>query len=136
MRKKLVPILSIIGITMLVGLLFYDSSSPEKNVFEKTFYLDATYFPDKKMVEISFEDKSSNTNSATLEILGMDESFQRTYHDSSFTEKVSFPEPPSFGWKIHPITLIIDHKTLGEVAMKTEIHNLGDPSPPVIYGRP
>lgn len=135
MVRKIVAIFSLIAITALVGVFLYDSNSSEK-IYEQTFRVDATYYPEQKIVKITFDDKSKNTNSVILEILGMDKSYQKTFHESSFTQIVDLMEPSSYGWKIHPITLLVDHKTLGKVAIKTEIHNQDQPIPPVIYGLP
>lgn len=124
-----------IVITILVGMFIFDTNSYEKTSYEKTFYVDATYYPEQKIVKITFEDKSNGTNSIVLEILGMETSFQKTFTGSQFTQTVDL-QPSSFGWKIHPITLLVDHQTLGKVAIKTEIHNQDQPSPKVIYGKP
>jgi len=71
-----------------------------------------------------------------MEILGMDESFQKTFSDSEFIEIVPFPNEPKYGWAIHPIVLEIDHDELGHIQLKTEIHPFGDAIPPVIYSTP
>jgi hypothetical protein len=66
----------------------------------------------------------------------MDESFQKTFLSSEFEETISFPIPPKYGWEIHPVTLLIDHDELGKVSIKTEIRPDGEPTAPVIYGKP
>jgi hypothetical protein len=81
-------------------------------------------------------DKTKKTNHVVLEILGMDESFQKTLVGSEFVETVQFQTPPKYGWKIHPVTFLIDHQELGTVSLKTEIHSYGQPAPPIIYGNP
>jgi hypothetical protein len=76
------------------------------------------------------------TNKVVLEILGMDKSFQKIFSGSKFSETVQIQYPSTYGWKIHPVTFLIDHSTLGKVSLKTEIHSEGQPAPPIIYGNP
>ena len=52
--------------------------------------MEAIYY-DSGHVEISYFDKSAKTNSVVMEILGMEESFQKTFSDSEFIEIVPFP---------------------------------------------
>jgi len=133
MAKK-IAIISIVGIT-LFGLFFLSDSTSNKDVLKSTFEVDATYY-DTGYVEISYMDKSNNTDQVVLEILGMDESFQKTLSGSKFVESVPFPSISPYGWKVHPVTFLISHKDLGQVSLKTEIHSYGEPAPPVIYGYP
>lgn len=111
------------------------TGTDDKDILRQTFQVEAIYY-DSGHVEISYFDKSNNTNSVVMEILGMDESFQKTYYGSEFIEIIPFPHKPKYGWAIHPIVLEIEHKELGHIQLKTEIHPLGDPAPPVIYARP
>ena len=134
MAKKILPIISVVVITLL-GVFFLFDSGSNKDVLKSTFEIDATYY-DAGYVEISYLDKTSKTNHVVLEILGMDESFQKTLTGSNFVETVPFPVLPKYGWQVHPVTFLIDHQELGKVSLKTEIHNQGEPAPPVIYGVP
>lgn len=134
MIKKVIPAISVIVITLLALLFMSDLISQNDNTLKSTFVVDATYY-DSGYVEISFLDKTKKTNHVVLEILGMDESFQKTLSGSEFVEHVQFPNIPKYGWKVHPVTFLIDHQELGKISLKTEIHFLGEPSPPVIYGR-
>lgn len=134
MAKKIIPIISIIVITVL-ALLFLSGSSPNKDIIKSTFEIDATYY-DAGYVEIAYHDKSEKTNHVVLEILGMDESYQKTLSGSKFVETVQFPVVPKYGWQVHPVTFLIDHQELGKVSLKTEIHPYGKPAPPIIYGNP
>lgn len=134
MAKKIITAISIIVITVL-GLLFLSGSSSNKDILKSTFEIDATYY-DAGYVEISYLDKSEKTNHVVLEILGMDESFQKTLSGSKFVETVPFPTVPKYGWQVHPVTFLIDHQELGKVSLKTEIHPYGEPAPPIIYGNP
>ena len=134
MAKKIFPIISIAVITAL-GLFFIFDSDSNKDVLKSTFEIDATYY-DAGYVEISYLDKTTKTNHVVLEILGMDESFQKTLSGSEFVETVLFPVTPKYGWKVHPVTFLIDHEDLGKISLKTEIHPYGEPAPPIIYGNP
>jgi hypothetical protein len=134
MAKKIIPIISVIVITVL-GIFFIFDSNSNKDTLKSTFEIDATYY-DQGYVEISYLDKTSKTNYVVLEILGMDESFQKTLSGSKFVETVPFPTLPKYGWQVHPVTFLIDHQELGKISLKTEIHNYGEPSRPIIYGMP
>ena len=99
------------------------------------FEIEAIYY-DSGNVEISFLDTSGKTYGVSLEILGMDEPFQKSFPGSKFIEIVPFPNEPKYGWAIHPILLEITHSELGNVQLKTEIHPLDEPTPSVVYSGP
>ena len=133
-RKLLSPIF--LGVfTVLAIVLLTGGGSDDKDELRQTFQVNAVYY-DTGHVEVEFLDKSEKTNSVVMEILGMDETFQKTFSDSHFIEIVPFSNEPKYGWEIHPVVLEIDHPELGHVQLKTEIRPLGDPSAPVIYSRP
>jgi len=135
MKKQFIAALSVIVITLL-GLFFLFGTGPQnKDVLKSTFEIDATYY-DEGFVKISYMDKTNKTNHVVLEILGMEKSFQKTLVGSEFVETVEFSTPPKYGWKIHPVTFLIDHQALGQVSLKTEIHSFGEPAPAIIYGNP
>ncbi|AJW70706.1 hypothetical protein [Nitrosopumilus adriaticus] len=135
MAKKLGPPI-FLGIFTVLALVFLTGgATDDKDDLRQTFQVDAVYY-DTGHVEISFFDKSEKTTTVVMEILGMDESFQKTFSDSQFIEIVPFPTEPKYGWAIHPVVLEIDHADFGHVQLKTEIHLLGDPAPPVIYSKP
>ena len=135
MAKKFVPIISVLIISGLAGLFFFDVSNKNDSTLENIFFLDATFYEDEQYVEITFEDKSQSTNSAVLEILGMETSFQKTFVGSNFIERVDFVNEPKYGWQIHPITVQVKHSELGKIGLKTEIHYENEPAPPIIYSR-
>ncbi|AJM92420.1 hypothetical protein [Nitrosopumilus piranensis] len=135
MAKKILPAISL-GVLTIIALVFLTGGgTDDKDVLRQTFEVDAVYY-DTGHVEIAFVDKSEKTNSVVMEILGMDETFQKTFYDSQFIEIVPFPNEPKYGWAVHPIVLEIEHLELGHIQLKTEIHPLGDSIPPVIYSRP
>ncbi len=133
MARKLIPIISVIAISALGILFFFDSSSNDNALLENTFDVDAIYYENQGIVEIIFNDNSQKTNSVVLEILGMDETFQKTFSGSSFVERVQFDSTPKYGWKIHPVTLDVEHQELGKVGIKTEIHSENEPTPSLIF---
>ena len=135
MAKKLGPPI-FLGIFTVIAIIFLTGgASDDKDILRQTFDVEAVYY-DTGHVEVSYSDNSDKTTAVVLEILGMDETFQKTFSDSEFIEIVPFPNEPKYGWAIHPIVLEIDHEELGHIQLKTEIHPLGEPVPPVIYSTP
>ncbi len=135
MARKIVPAISLGIITVFAIIFLSGGGTDDKDILRQTFQINAVYY-DSGHVEISFLDKSGQTDLVIMEILGMDETFQKSFSDSQFIEIVPFPNVPKYGWAIHPIVLDIDHEDLGHIQLKTEIHPLGQPSSPVIYSRP
>jgi hypothetical protein len=138
MAKKLGAPIALGVVTVLAILLLTGTDNDNKEILKSTFSIEAVYFDESNdgYIQIIFKDKSEKTNAVVLEVLGMGESFQKTFVSSEFTEVISFPIPPKYGWEIHPVTLLIDHEELGKVSIKTEIRPYGEPSAPVIYGNP
>ncbi len=135
MARKIIPAISLGIITVLAIVFLAGGGTDDKDVLRQTFQIEAICY-DSGHVEVSYFDKSGKTNSVVMEILGMEESFQKTFPDSEFIEIVPFPNLPKYGWPVHPIVLEIDHKEFGHIQLKTEIHPLDEPIPPVIYSRP
>ena len=135
MARKILPVISLGIITVFAIIFLGGGGADDKDALSQTFHVDAVYY-DSGNVEISFLDKSGKTDFVIMEILGMDESFQKSFGGSQFVETVSFPHPPKYGWAIHPIVLEIEHMELGHIQLKTEIHSVDQPLPPVIYSRP
>ena len=135
MAKKLGPPL-VLGVFTILALVFLTGgATDDKDPLRENFKINAIYY-DAGYVEVSYVDKSDKTNSVTLEILGMETSFQKTFSDSEFIEIIQFPNVPKYGWEIHPIVMEIEHDEFGHVQLKTEIHELDSPSPNTIYSTP
>ena len=135
MAKKLGPPL-VLGVFTILALVFLTGgATDDKDPLRENFKINAIYY-DTGYVEVSYLDKSDKTNSVTLEILGMETSFQKTFSDSEFIEIIQFPNIPKYGWEIHPIVMEIEHEEFGHIQLKTEIHDLNDPSPNTIYSTP
>ena len=132
MAKKLgAPIA--LGVLTIMALVFLTGGgNDDKEILRQTFQVNAVYY-ESGHVEISFFDKSEKTTSVVMEILGMDESFQKEFVGFEFIEIVPFPNVPKYGWEIHPVVLEVEHEEFGHVQIKTEIHLLDEPAPPVIY---
>lgn len=145
MAKKLGAVISLVVVTVLAILFLTGTGNGNKEILKLTFSIEAVYFDESNnddldsgdgYIQITFKDKSEKTNAVVLEVLGMEKSFQKTFVDSEFVEIISFPSTPKYGWKIHPVTLLIDHEELGKISLKTEIRPYGEPSAPIIYGNP
>lgn len=135
MGKKVISIISIIPITILGGIFFYDTNSINQQVLEKTLLVDAIYYENEEFVEITFNDNSQKTNHVILEILGLKDSYQKTFTVSSFVERIQFSNSPKYGWQIHPIVLVVDHEEFGKIEIKTEIHSVYEPPRPIIFSK-
>ena len=133
-RKLGAPI--VLGVVTVLALLFLTGGgTDDKDILRQTFQIEAVYY-ETGHVEISYLDKSDKTISVVMEILGMEETFQKTYSGSEFIEIVPFPNVPKYGWPIHPVVFEIEHEEFGHIQLKTEIHPLDEDIPPVIYSRP
>lgn len=133
MKRKIVPLLSVVILSLLVVVFFYDVGTIDKKKLEDNFSIDALYNEDTGVVEIIYKDKMQKTNSATLEILGMANSFQKTFYQSDFVEYVKFGGTPKYGWQIHPVTILVEHAEFGKIGIKTEIHAPNDQVPGIIF---
>lgn len=101
--------------------------------YSAIFYLDATFHEDKKYIQIKFDDISEKTSNVTLEILGMEQSFQKKFTGSHFDIQVPFSGVPEYGWKSMPITLVVEHQEFGKVGLKTDVRDYGHPSNKIIF---
>ena len=135
MAKKLGPPIFLGVFTVLAIIFLTGGGSDDNDILRQTFQIEAIYY-DSGHVEVSYLDKSDQTNSVVLEILGMDDSFQKIFYDSEFIEIVQFPNVPKYGWEVHPIVIEIEHEEFGHIQLKTEIHLVDEPIPNIIYSRP
>ncbi|MFB5630975.1 MAG: hypothetical protein ACE5RN_05275 [Nitrosopumilaceae archaeon] len=135
MPKKIIPVISITLISIFAALFLFESLSLDRELYSRTFVVDAIYFPEEGNVEISFLDNSGKTKSVVLEILGMSESFQKNYTGSEFTQKVPFLSVPQYGWKTNPVTFVVEHEEFGTIGIKTEIHASNEPPTTIIFSK-
>lgn len=117
--------------TILAILLLVDGRDPG---YAGTLEVGATY--EGGEARITFSDKSGEARGAVMEVLGLPETFQRSYVGYEFEDIVPFAGTPANGWAAHPVVILVDHPTLGEVQVKTEIRPAGEPAAPVLYSKP
>ncbi|CAE6498337.1 MAG: hypothetical protein QXE84_06355 [Candidatus Nitrosotenuis sp.] len=103
--------------------------------YSQIFHVDALFDPEKKSVQITFDDTTKKTKRVTLEILGMESSFQRIFESSSFTTYVPFGSAPQYGWRSMPVTFVAEHEELGKIGIKIDIHNVGEPRGSIIFSQ-
>lgn len=119
---------AVAAVTALAALALYAAIVPGTPVPEG-IEISATY--EDGTATITYSDSSGGTEGVVMEILGMEETFHRTY-GSDFVEEVGFAAPPRHGWAVHPVVLDITHSEHGEIRLKTEIRGAGEPPAPVI----
>lgn len=127
-NKKIILTVAFTIIIFGVGMSISQNISTQKK-YSDVFFLDGMFYPDKKQVIITFSDKTKKSTSVVLEILGMETSFQKILNGPNFTLAVPFDSEPEYGWKVTPITLVVDHPEFGKIGIKTNIHNKGESSP-------
>lgn len=103
--------------------------------YSSTFSVNATWHPDRGEVVIMYNDASLLTESVTLEVLGLAETFQKVRAESSFVETLEFDGVPKHGWRAHPVVFDVTHTELGNITIKTEVYGPGDPPSNTIYGK-
>ena len=121
MNKKIVIAAVATIIAFAIGLSVFQSYQVQQK-YAGVFDIDATYYSDKGNVQIVFTDNTGKATKTTLEILGMEESFQRTFDGPSFSITVPFEKEPEYGWKTVPVTVVVEHPEFGKVGLKTDIH--------------
>ena len=134
MNRKIIATASIIAIIAIVFTVTSNSTLDESTI-SKTIFVDAVYEPESEIVKITYNDNSKKTNWATLEILGMEETFHKEFSQSSFIEIVQINSEPKYGWSTIPVVFSINHNEFGEIGLKTEIYEQGELKPRIIYSK-
>jgi len=134
MNRKIIATASIIVIIAIVFTATSNSTLDESTI-SKTIFVDAVYEPESEIVKITYNDNSKKTNLATLEILGMEETFHKEFSQSSFIEIVQINSEPKYGWSTIPVVFSINHDEFGEIGLKTEIYEQGELKPRIIYSK-
>ena len=134
MNRKIIATASIIAIIIIVFTITSNSTLDESTI-SKTIFVDAVYEPESEIVKITYNDNSKKTNLATLEILGMEETFHKEFSQSSFIEIVQINSEPKYGWSTIPVVFSINHNEFGEIGLKTEIYEQGELKPRIIYSK-
>ena len=110
--KKTSHIIIIAIVVAGVALGAIDQLNTKESYILDEIDFDAIYLENKQTVQISFIDKSNKTQSAVLEILGMDVTYHKEYEfddNSEFVENMYLKEIPKYGWKTTPVILEIQH---------------------------
>jgi hypothetical protein len=132
MNKKIV--LAAVGTIIAFGIgISISQSIKTSEKYSEIFYLDATFYKDRKYIQIKFDDATEKTSSVTLEILGMEQSFQKKFSGPHFDIQVPFDGVPQYGWKSMPITLVAEHQEFGKIGLKTEVRDYGQPPNKIIF---
>ena len=134
MNRKIIAVASIIAIVAIVISVTSDSALDESTI-SQTIFVDAIYDPKNKIIKITYNDNSKKTNLATLEILGMEETFHKEFARSSFVETVQINSEPKYGWSTTPVVFSINHDQFGKIGLKTEIYEQGESKPRIIYSK-
>ena len=134
MNKKIIAVASIIAI-MAIVLSVSSNSALDESTISQTIFVDAVYDPKNKIVKITYNDNSEKTNTVTLEILGMEETFHKEFTRSSFIETVQINSEPKYGWATTPVVFSINHDEFGKIGLKTEIYEQGESKPRIIYSK-
>ena len=133
--KKTTSVIIIAIIIAGIAFSLADQFDSDNSVILDQIEFNAVYLESETIVKISFDDKSKNTKSAILEILGMDVTYHKEYifnDESSFIEMVYLEKIPKYGWETTPVTLEINHSQFGKIGLKTEIYEQGDSIPKII----
>lgn len=135
MNRKITLAVILTIIVFGVGIsVVQNAQNSEK--YSGIFHLDATFYKEKKYVEITFDDSTQKATKITLEIQGMEQSFQKIFTGSNFTIQVPFDDVPKYGWKTMPVTLVVEHPEFGKVGVKTDIHNQNEQASKIIFSEP
>ena len=134
MNRKIIAVASIIAV-IVIALSITSNSAVDESTISQTIFVDTVYDPKNKIVKITYNDDSKNTNLVTLEILGMEETFHKEFSRSSFVETVQINSEPKYGWSTIPVVFSINHDEFGMIGLKTEIYEQGESKPRIIYSK-
>jgi len=134
MNRKL-TLASIMGIAVVVLLVNANLSGLDESTISQTIFVDAVYEPKNKIIIITYNDNSEMTNLITLEVLGMEKTFQKEFSQSSFVETIEINSEPKYGWSTTPVVFSINHDEFGKIGLKTEIYEQGESKPRIIYSK-
>jgi len=134
MNKKIIAVALAIAIIAIV-LSATSNSALDESTISQTIFVDAVYESKSGIVKITYNDNSEKTNTVTLEILGMEETFHRDYARNSFVETVQINSEPKYGWSTTPVVFSINHDEFGKIGIKTEIYEQDESKPRIIYSK-
>ena len=134
MNKKIIAIISIISLTAII-LSISSNSVLDESVISQTIFVDTVYEPENNLVKITYNDNSKKTNLVTLEILGMKQTFHKEFSQNSFVEIVQINSEPKYGWSTMPVVFSVNHDEFGKIGLKTEIYQMDESKPRIIYSK-
>ncbi len=134
MNKKIIATVSIISLTAII-LSISSNSVLDESVISQTIFVDTVYEPENNLVKITYNDNSKKTNLVTLEILGMEQTFHKEFSQNSFVEIVQINSEPKYGWSTMPVVFSINHDEFGKIGLKTEIYQMDESKPRIIYSK-
>jgi len=134
MNKKIIATISIITLTVIT-LLISSNSALDESIISQTIFVDTVYEPENNLVKITYNDNSKKTNLVTLEILGMEQTFHKEFSQNSFVEIIQINSEPKYGWSTMPVVFSINHDEFGKIGLKTEIYQMDESKPRIIYSK-
>ena len=134
MNKKIIAIASVIMAIIIVISGTFDSALDEYTI-SQTISVDAIYEPKNNLVKITYNDNSEKTMLVTLEILGMEKTFHKEFSQNSFVEIIQINSEPKYGWSTMPVVFSINHDEFGKIGLKTEIYQMDESKPRIIYSK-
>jgi|TARA_B110000116_G_C16498144_1_gene430020 hypothetical protein len=134
MNKKIIATLSIITLAVIIFSISSNSALDE-SIISQTIFVDTVYEPENNLVKITYNDNSKKTNLVTLEILGMEQTFHKEFSQNSFVEIVQINSEPKYGWSTMPVVFSVNHDEFGKIGLKTEIYQMDESKPRIIYSK-
>jgi len=134
MNKKIIATLSIITLSVIIFSISSNSALDE-SIISQTIFVDAVYEPENNLVKITYNDNSKKTSLVTLEILGMEQTFHKEFSQNSFVEIVQINSEPKYGWSTMPVVFSVNHAEFGKIGLKTEIYQMDESKPRIIYSK-
>ena len=134
MNKKIIATLSIITLAVIIFSISSNSALDE-SIISQTIFVDAVYEPENNLVKITYNDNSKKTSLVTLEILGMEQTFHKEFSQNSFVEIVQINSEPKYGWSTMPVVFSVNHDEFGKIGLKTEIYQMDESKPRIIYSK-
>jgi len=134
MNKKIIATISIIALTVII-LSISSNSALDESIISQTIFVDTVYEPENNLVKITYNDNSKKTNLVTLEILGMEQTFHKEFSQNSFVEIIQINSEPKYGWSTMPVVFSVNHDEFGKIELKTEIYQMDESKPRIIYSK-
>ena len=134
MNKKIIATISIIALPVII-LSISSNSTLDESLISQTIFVDTVYEPENNLVKITYNDNSKKTNLVTLEILGMEQTFHKEFTQNSFVETIQINSEPKYGWSTMPVVFSVNHDEFGKIELKTEIYQMDESKPRIIYSK-